>query len=62
MDPQLRRLVDWEQFLTMMQVEQWTGNDDAYGPGPNNYRVYFEPGWPMVMTPWDTDGAFPPPT
>jgi spore coat protein CotH len=59
MDPELREMVNWEQFLTLMRAEQWTGNTDSYGTGPNNYRVYFEPGQPLVMSPWDTDAAFP---
>ena len=58
-DPSFWPLVDWEQLVTLLRVEQWTGNHDSYGTGSNNYRVYFEPGRPLVMSPWDTDGAFP---
>lgn len=57
MRPALREAVDWAQVLALMRVEMWTGNEDAYGHGRNNYRVYFEPGRPMVMVPWDTDAG-----
>jgi len=50
--------VDWDQILTLLRVEQWTGNEDAF-IGPNNYRVYFEPGQPMIVSPWDLDASFP---
>jgi spore coat protein CotH len=50
--------VDWEEIVTLMHVEDWTNNGDGYTSMPNNYRVYFEPGRPMVMSPWDTDDAF----
>ncbi len=57
MSPALWSLVDWPQLLALMRVEMWTGNADSYGHGRNNYRVYFEPGRPMVMAPWDTDAG-----
>ncbi len=56
--PALWELVDWERLLRKFAVEQWTHNDDAYAPTPNNYRVYFQTDGPMVMTPWDQDGTF----
>ena len=57
LDDELWSLVDWVKILTLLRVEQWTGNTDGYNV-PNNYRVYFEPDQPMVMSPWDLDGAF----
>ena len=51
-------LVDWEEVATLLRVEQWVGDDDGFLT-PNNYRVYFEPGRPMVVVRWDTDGSFP---
>ncbi len=57
MTEELWQLVDWPQLLALMRVEMWTGNNDSYGHGRNNYRVYFEPGRPMVMVPWDTDAG-----
>ena len=57
MSPALWSLVDWPQLLALMRVEMWTGDADSYGHGRNNYRVYFEPGRPMVMAPWDTDAG-----
>jgi len=50
--------VDWDQILTMLRVEQWIGNEDGF-ISPNNYRVYFEAGKPMIVSPWDLDAAFP---
>ena len=57
-DDAFSRLVDWEEVATLLRVEQWVGDDDGFY-GPNNYRVYFEPGRPMVVVRWDTDGSFP---
>ena len=51
------QLVDWHEVAAVLRTEQWLGNDDSFGMGPNNYRVYFEPGAPMKVTPWDTDSA-----
>ena len=56
-DVELQSLVDWEQVMTALRVEEWTGNGDGYASGPNNYRVYFEPDQPLVLTPWDVDGS-----
>ena len=57
-DEDFARLVDWEEVATLLRVEQWVGDDDGFLT-PNNYRVYFEPGRPMVVVRWDTDGSFP---
>ncbi len=54
----LWELVDWDRLLRKFAVEQWTHNDDAYAPTPNNYRVYFQTDGPMVMAPWDQDSTF----
>jgi spore coat protein CotH len=55
-----RARVHWEELMTFMRVEQFIGNQDGYAAGPNNYRVYFEPGEPLVMAPWDLDYSFLP--
>jgi hypothetical protein len=60
-DDSFRPLVDWEELVAFLRVEQWIGNEDGYGHGPNNYRIYFEPDSPLVITPWDLDGSFPTP-
>ncbi len=51
-------LVDWTRLLRKFAVEQWSNNNDAYVPGANNYRVYFQTDGPMVMAPWDQDATF----
>ena len=51
--------MDWDRLARLLRVEQWLGDDDGLHQGPNNYRVYFEPGRPMVVHRWDTDGSFP---
>ncbi len=53
-----RARVHWEELMTLLRVEQFIGNQDGYAAGPNNYRVYFEPGEPLVLTPWDVDASF----
>ena len=58
-DDDFAALVDWERLASLLRVEQWLGDDDGLQQGPNNYRVYFEPGRPMVVHRWDTDGSFP---
>ena len=58
-DDDFAALVDWERLASLLRVEQWLGDDDGLHEGPNNYRVYFEPGRPMVVHRWDTDGSFP---
>ena len=51
--------MDWDRLARLLRVEQWLGDDDGLQQGPNNYRVYFEPGRPMVVHRWDTDASFP---
>ena len=58
-DDDFATLVDWDRLASLLRVEQWLGDDDGLHEGPNNYRVYFEPGRPMVVHRWDTDGSFP---
>ena len=58
MDSTLAELVDWSELTTLLRIEEWTISGDGYQGGPNNYRVYFEPGKPMVITPWDRDDTF----
>ena len=58
MSTTLERAVDWDQVLAHLVADRWLGNDDCYSSGPNNYRVYFEPGAPMIMAPWDQGGTF----
>jgi spore coat protein CotH len=58
MSPTLELAVDWDQVLAHLVADRWLGNDDCYSTGPNNYRVYFEPGAPMIMAPWDQGGTF----
>jgi len=54
----LELAVDWDQLLAHLVADRWLGNDDSYSTSPNNYRVYFEPGAPMLMAPWDQGGTF----
>lgn len=54
----LERAVDWDQVLAHLVADRWLGNDDSYSTSPNNYRVYFDPGAPMIMAPWDQGGTF----
>ena len=58
MSATLERAVDWDQVLAHLVADRWLGNDDCYSSGPNNYRVYFETGAPMIMAPWDQGGTF----
>jgi spore coat protein CotH len=58
MSTTLERAVDWDQVLAHLVADRWLGNGDSYSSGPNNYRVYFEPGAPMIMAPWDQGNSF----
>ncbi len=54
----LELAVDWDQVLAHLVADRWLGNGDSYSTSPNNYRVYFEPGAPMIMAPWDQGNSF----
>lgn len=55
---ELAALVDLDAVHRLWAVEQWLGNSDAYTTFRNNYRVYFPPDGPAILTPWDMDGTF----
>lgn len=40
---QLRRLLDWDRFITLVAMETITGHWDGYAIGKNNFRLYHDP-------------------
>lgn len=50
--------IDWDHHQRMVAAEMWVGQNDGYSLNRNNYLVYFEPGAPMTLQPWDHDYAF----
>ncbi len=54
----LQARVDMDSLHRVWAVEQWLGDDDGYVSHRNNYRAWFPPEGPMVLSRWDMDGTF----